>query len=84
EKVLITLGCSDLYLAQSVDEPPKSMESSMPEAKIYYERCEQSNPIQSPAMMNLGNNCGECHSDTLITVVGPLQWKCDNSADDGN
>ncbi|XP_060194764.1 uncharacterized protein LOC132623967 [Lycium barbarum] len=45
EKVLLTLGCSDLDLAIRVEEPPKPSESSTPDAKAYYERWERSNRL---------------------------------------
>ncbi|XP_016510100.2 uncharacterized protein LOC107827472 [Nicotiana tabacum] len=38
EKVLLTLGCSDLDLALRVDEPPIPSKSSTPAAKADYER----------------------------------------------
>ncbi|XP_075078264.1 uncharacterized protein LOC142164303 [Nicotiana tabacum] len=45
EKVLLTLGCSDLDLALCVDEPPIPAESSTPAAKANYERWERSNRL---------------------------------------
>ncbi|XP_019240195.1 PREDICTED: uncharacterized protein LOC109220188 [Nicotiana attenuata] len=45
EKVLLTLGCSDLDLALRVDEPPILTESSMPAAKANYEQWERSNRL---------------------------------------
>ncbi|XP_075077046.1 uncharacterized protein LOC142163802 [Nicotiana tabacum] len=45
EKVLLTLGCSNLDLALHVEEPPIPTESSMPEAKANYERWERSNRL---------------------------------------
>ncbi|XP_060170600.1 uncharacterized protein LOC132601538 [Lycium barbarum] len=43
EKVLLTLGCSDLDLAIRVEEPPKPTESSTPDTMAYYERWKRSN-----------------------------------------
>ncbi|XP_016459201.1 uncharacterized protein LOC107782778 [Nicotiana tabacum] len=45
EKVLLTLGCSDLDLALRVDEPSIPMESSTPAAKANYERWKRSNRL---------------------------------------
>ncbi|XP_019228841.1 PREDICTED: uncharacterized protein LOC109209929 [Nicotiana attenuata] len=45
EKVLLTLGCSDLDLALRVDEPPIPTESSTPATKADYERWEQSDRL---------------------------------------
>uniref|UniRef100_A0A1U7VRY4 Uncharacterized protein LOC104220026 n=1 Tax=Nicotiana sylvestris TaxID=4096 RepID=A0A1U7VRY4_NICSY len=45
EKVLLTLGYSDLDLALRVDEPPIPTESSTPAAKANYERWERSNRL---------------------------------------
>ncbi|XP_075079837.1 uncharacterized protein LOC142165109 [Nicotiana tabacum] len=44
DKVLLTLGCSDLDLALSVDEPPIPTESSTPAAKANYECIRDSIP----------------------------------------
>ncbi|XP_070050775.1 uncharacterized protein [Nicotiana tomentosiformis] len=45
EKVLLTLGCSDLDLALRVDKPPIPMKSSTPAAKGNYERWELFNRL---------------------------------------
>nr|XP_009795901.1 PREDICTED: uncharacterized protein LOC104242524 [Nicotiana sylvestris] len=45
EKILLTLGCSDLDLTLRVDEPPIFTESSTPAAKANYERWERSNHL---------------------------------------
>ncbi|XP_019226693.1 PREDICTED: uncharacterized protein LOC109208109 [Nicotiana attenuata] len=45
EKVLLTLGCSDLDLALCVDEPSIPTESTTPAAKADYERWERSNRL---------------------------------------
>nr|XP_016474646.1 PREDICTED: uncharacterized protein LOC107796403 [Nicotiana tabacum] len=45
QKVLLTLGCSDLDLALRMDESPISTESSTPAAKGNYERWERSNRL---------------------------------------
>ncbi|XP_019256188.1 PREDICTED: uncharacterized protein LOC109234590 [Nicotiana attenuata] len=45
EKVLLTLGCSDLDHALRVDEPLIPTESSMPAAEANYERWERSNRL---------------------------------------
>ncbi|XP_009782137.1 uncharacterized protein [Nicotiana sylvestris] len=45
EKVLLTLGCSNLDLALRVDEPPIPTESSTPVAKANYERWERFNRL---------------------------------------
>ncbi|XP_019259156.1 PREDICTED: uncharacterized protein LOC109237317 [Nicotiana attenuata] len=45
EKVLLTLGFSDLDLALRVEEPPIPTESSMPVAKANYEQWERFNRL---------------------------------------
>ncbi|XP_019262607.1 PREDICTED: uncharacterized protein LOC109240417 [Nicotiana attenuata] len=45
EKVLLTLGCSDLELVLRVDEPLIPKELSTPAAKADYERWERSNRL---------------------------------------
>ncbi|XP_019245167.1 PREDICTED: uncharacterized protein LOC109225031 [Nicotiana attenuata] len=45
EKVLLTFGCSDLDLVLRGEEPHILTESSMPVAKINYERWERSNRL---------------------------------------
>ncbi|XP_075111914.1 uncharacterized protein LOC142182024 [Nicotiana tabacum] len=45
EKVLLTLGCSDMDLALRVEEQPIPKESSTPEDKAKYERWERSNRL---------------------------------------
>ncbi|XP_009778094.1 uncharacterized protein [Nicotiana sylvestris] len=45
EKVLLTLGCSDLDLALRMETPPIPTKSSTPEAKANYERWERSNRL---------------------------------------
>ncbi|XP_047257504.1 uncharacterized protein LOC124889587 [Capsicum annuum] len=45
EKVLLTLGCSNLDLKLHVEETSNPMESSTPEAKVFYERWERFNRL---------------------------------------
>ncbi|KAH9667906.1 hypothetical protein KPL70_021226 [Citrus sinensis] len=45
EKILLTLGCTDLDLAFRVDEPPVPTELSTPQEKASYERWERSNRL---------------------------------------
>ncbi|PHT31878.1 hypothetical protein CQW23_28215 [Capsicum baccatum] len=45
EKVLLTLGCSDLDLKLHVEETSNPTESSTPETKAFYERWERYNRL---------------------------------------